>query len=110
VVTAETLAVKVALVAPAATVTDEGTATAVLSLESPTVRPLDPAGALSVTVHESVPEPVIEPVVQAKPLSAPAAAVPVPVSATERFPPGDASVTVPVSAPVVWGVNWTFRL
>jgi hypothetical protein len=68
-VTAETLAVKAALFAPAGTVTDAGTATAPLLLAKLTGRPPASAAAFSVTVQLSVPAPVIDPLVQASPLS-----------------------------------------
>jgi hypothetical protein len=58
--TADTVAVKVALVAPAATVTEAGTVTAVALLASVTTCPLLPAAAPTVTVQESVPTPVID--------------------------------------------------
>lgn len=55
--TAAICAVKLALLDPAATVTDPGTATAALLLASATDCPLLPAAALSVTVQLSVPAP-----------------------------------------------------
>lgn len=58
--TAAAVAVKAALVAPAATVTEEGTVTALLLLERATDRPPLPAAAVSVTVQESVAAPVME--------------------------------------------------
>ena len=54
-VTAAAVAVKVAEVAPAATVTEAGTVTAVLSLESVTVAPPVGAAAVRVTVQPLVP-------------------------------------------------------
>jgi hypothetical protein len=59
VLTAETVAVKLVLVAPAGTVTAAGTATAESLLARFTVKVLLGA-ALSVTVHASVPVPVID--------------------------------------------------
>lgn len=56
--TAVTVAVKVAVVADGATVTDEGTVTERLLLASEIVNPLDGAAWVNVTVHVSVPEPV----------------------------------------------------
>lgn len=53
--TVETVAVKDALVAPDATVTLDGTVTAVLLLDNDTASPLPEAALPSVTVHESVP-------------------------------------------------------
>ena len=66
VVTDDTVAVKLALVAPSATVTEEGTTTAALLLESVTVWPPLAAAALSVAVQLSVPALVIELDVQLK--------------------------------------------
>lgn len=54
------VAVKLALVALAGTVTDPGTATALLLLDRFTTNPLPPAAAVSVSVQVSVPAPVIE--------------------------------------------------
>jgi hypothetical protein len=67
--TADTEAVKVAEVAPAATVNDEGTVTDVLLLDRLTNWPLFPAAVVSVAVHVSVPAPVIDSFVQVRPLS-----------------------------------------
>ena len=64
VVTAETVAVKPMLVAPAGTVADAGTVTALLLLARLTASPPVPAAALSVTVQASVPAPVSEPWLQ----------------------------------------------
>jgi len=54
-VTAETAAVKLAVVAPEATVTEAGTATEVLLLASETAWPPLGAAPLNVTVQASVP-------------------------------------------------------
>jgi hypothetical protein len=64
VLTAETVAVKAAVVEPAATVTEAGTVTALLLLARLTLNPPLGAAALSATVQESVPAPVIEPLAQ----------------------------------------------
>jgi hypothetical protein len=64
VLTDETVAVKLAVVEPAATVTDVGTVTALSLLERLTVRPLLGAAAFNATVQESVPAPVIDPLAQ----------------------------------------------
>lgn len=69
VLTADTLAVKLALVAPAATVTDEGTVTAGLLLVRFTASPPVPAAAVRLTAHASEPAPVSEPLLQVKLLS-----------------------------------------
>jgi hypothetical protein len=104
--------VKLALGAPAATVTGDGTETAVLLLERPTVRPPEPAAAFSDTVQESVPEPVIEPLVQVKPLSTPGPAVPVPVNEIVAFPDEVfvVRVTAPLAEPVAVGSKPTVRV
>ena len=68
VLTGETVAVKLAEVEPAATVTEAGTLTALLLLATLTASPLPIAAVLSVTVQLSVPAPVIEVLVQLKAL------------------------------------------
>jgi hypothetical protein len=67
--TADAVAVKPALVAPPAIVTDVGTFTALLLLATSTVIPLPPAAAVSVTLHASVPAPVSVPVLHVTALS-----------------------------------------
>ena len=67
--TAETVAVKPAVAAPGATVTLAGTATAELLLAKLTVKPPLAAATFSVTVQLSVPAPVIDPLLQLRPLS-----------------------------------------
>jgi hypothetical protein len=64
VVTEETVAVKAAVVEPAATVTEAGTVTDELLLARLTANPPLGAAALSATVQESVPAPVIDPLAQ----------------------------------------------
>jgi hypothetical protein len=61
------VAVKLAVVDPAATVTEAGTVTAELLLVRLTVKPPLAAAALSVTVQPSVPAPVIELLLQLNP-------------------------------------------
>ena len=61
--TAVAVAVKLALAAPAVTVTEVGTVTAELLLDRLTVNPPLGAAALSATVQVSVPAPVIVPLV-----------------------------------------------
>ena len=73
--TGDTLAVKLALLAPAATVTAAGTLTSELLLDSPTENPPLAAGVFRVTVQLSVPDPMIELSVQ---LSAVSPGMPVP--------------------------------
>lgn len=53
--TAPALAVKLALMLPAPTVTDEGTVSAAALLDSVTASPPEPAGLDNVTVHVEVP-------------------------------------------------------
>ena len=64
VLTEETVAVKDAVVEPAATVTEAGTVTDELLLARLTLMPPLGAAALSATVQESVPAPVIDPLTQ----------------------------------------------
>ena len=80
--TAPTLAVNVALLAVAGTVTDAGTVTELVLLASPTVTPPVGAEPESVTVHESDKDPVIEVLPHVRPLTVGASAVPVPLKLT----------------------------
>jgi hypothetical protein len=82
VVTEVMVAEKAALVALAGTVTVAGRVTAGLLLERLTLSPPLPAAALRVTVQASVPDPVIEALVQKSALSVPGSAVPVPLRLT----------------------------
>ena len=77
--TDDTVAVNAALVAFAGTVTLAGTVTAVLLLDRLTTSPPLAADAFSVTVQASVPDPVMEPLLQEMPLNAAGTAVPVPL-------------------------------
>ncbi len=77
--TGEILAVKLALLAPAGTVTEPGTFTSELLLERPTANPPLAAAAFNVTVQLSVPEPVIERLAQVNPLNT---GTPVPLTPT----------------------------
>ena len=86
VVTDDTVAVNPALVALAGTTTVAGTATEALLLVRPTLTPPLPAAELSVTVHVSLPAPVIDALVQDSPLNTPATAVPVPVRPINAVP------------------------
>jgi len=74
VLTEETVAVKLAVVEPAATVTEAGTVTVELLLASLTVNPPQPSALFSFTVQRTVPAPVIEVLLQLSPLSVAAAA------------------------------------
>jgi hypothetical protein len=87
VLTAATVAVNAAVVAPAATVTDAGTVTALLLLDRVTVAPPLGAAAFRVTEQESEPEPVNDAVAQENALSV---ATPVPLRLTAVVAPEDA--------------------
>ena len=82
VATEATVAVNPTLVAFAGTVTVLGTVTAELLLDRLTLSPPLGAAAVSVTVHASVPDPVMTPLLQYSALSAAGAAVPVPLRLT----------------------------
>lgn len=69
VLTDETVAVKLPVVDPAATVTEAGTVTAESLLARLTTKPPLAAAVLNVTVQLSVPAPVIDPLVQLSALS-----------------------------------------
>jgi len=66
-VTLDTVAAKPALVAPEGTDTEGGTVTAPLLLSRLTVKPALGAGAVNVTLQESVPAPIIDEFAQLKP-------------------------------------------
>jgi hypothetical protein len=109
-VTAVAVAVKNAPIPPAGTVTVAGTLNAVLLLDRFTVKPPAGATAVSVTVHASLPAPVIVALWQNRELSVPAAASPVPLRLTSAVPLVGAFVTIvsdPVAAPAVAGSNFT---
>jgi hypothetical protein len=109
-VTEETVAVKLALEAPAATVTEAGTVTAALLLMRPTAKPPLPAAAFRVTVQLSVPAPVIEPLAQLNPLST---GTPVPLRLTTLVVPADESlvkVSAPADAPEAEGSKLTVNV
>jgi hypothetical protein len=74
-----TVAVNPALVALAGMVTAAGTTTAALLLDRFTLNPPAGAAVVSVTVQASVPDPVMAPMLQERPLNAAGGAVPVPV-------------------------------
>ena len=67
--TPDTFAAKLALVAPEGTDTETGTVTALLLLARLTAMPVLGAGALNVTVHVSVPAPIIDEAAQLSPVS-----------------------------------------
>jgi hypothetical protein len=107
VLTDKTVAVKVAVVAPAATVTEAGTVTAELLLARPTANPPLAAATFSVTVQLSVPVLVIDPLVQVNPLNS---GVPDPLRLTTVDVPLDellVKVSEPVSEPAAVGSNCT---
>ena len=108
--TEETVAVKLALVAPAATVTEAGTVTDELLLARLTAKPPVGAAAFRVTVQLSVPAPVIEPLVQ---LSALSIGTPVPLRVTTAEVPLEellVRVSWPVAASAVVGSKCTVRV
>jgi hypothetical protein len=79
--TADTLARKLAVLAPEETVTEEGTVTAVLLLARLTIMPVLAAAELNVTVHLSEPDPVIDALAQLR-LESDAVLAPLPCSLT----------------------------
>lgn len=110
VLTDEMVAVKLALVAPAGTVTDAGTVTAELLLARPTAIPPPAAAAFSVTVQLSVPAVVIDPLLQLNALST---GTPVPLKLTEVEVPEVellVSSSAPVAAPAAVGSNCTLSV
>jgi hypothetical protein len=107
VLTVDTLAVKLALIAPDATVTEAGTVTAVLLLARLTAKPPLGAVAFSVTVQLSAPAPVIDPLEQLSPLST---GTPVPLKPTALEVPEEellVTVSVPAADPAAAGSNCT---
>jgi hypothetical protein len=86
VVTEETVAVNPALLALAGTTTVAGTVTAALLLARATLKPPLPAAVVSVTVHASLPAPVIDALLQDNALNVAGTAVPVPVRLTTAVP------------------------
>ncbi len=107
VLTEETVAVKVAVVEPAATFAVAGTVTALLLLARLTAKPPVGAAAFRVTVQLSVPDPVNDPLVQ---LSALSTGTPVPLRLTTVEVPLEellVNVSEPETAPVVEGSNCT---
>ncbi len=116
-VTADTAALKLAVVALAGTVTVAGNVTAPLSLLRLTLCPPLPAAPLNVTVHASVPAPVIDPVLHDNPLTVIAWVAadffPTPCSLTAAVGLVAellAIVTCPVDVPSVLGLKCTLKL
>jgi hypothetical protein len=115
VVTDETVAVNAALVALAATVTVDGTLTAVLLLDRLTLSPPLGAAALSVTVQASLPDPVMDALLQESALKPTAvAAVPVPLRFTATVGLVQLLLLVivncPVAEPLAVGANRTLSV
>jgi len=108
--TGDTFAVKFALLAPAATVTEAGTFTNALLLERATTNPPLAAAAFSVAVQLSVPDPVNERLVQVSPLNT---GTPVPFTPmTVDLPPAELLVTdsCPLAVPATVGSNTTLNV
>jgi hypothetical protein len=102
------VAEKATLVALAGTVTVAGTVTAALLLERLTLSPPLPAAVLRFTVQASLPDPVIETLVQVSAFSTPGAAALVPVPLRLITPIGFVEellvkVRAPVAVPVAEG-------
>lgn len=103
--TAETVAAKLAVVAPAATDTADGTVTAELLLAKLTAKPPAAAAVFSDTEQLSVPAAVIDPLVQLNPLNT---GTPVPLRLIRVEVPLAAllvRVSCPVAVPAVLGSN-----
>ena len=108
--TAETDALKVALVALDRTLTVEGTVTEELLLARFTVKPPLAAAAFKLTVQASVPAPVSDALVHVRPVSA---GTPVPVRLTVAELPLEellARASEPETAPAAVGSNCTVRV
>jgi hypothetical protein len=102
-----------ALVAFAGTVTVLGTVTAELLLDRFTVNPSPGAASVSVTLHASVPAPVMVPLLQDSALNAASASVPVPLMLITGVPEVEellAIVNCPVAVPTAAGLNCTLKL
>jgi len=119
VLTALTVAVKLALVAPEATVTAVGTVTALSLLAKPTEIPPLPAALLKVTAQLSVAGPVKELLAQLNPLKVGAfkvgtlAAAPVPLRLTVIWPSVAelfVMLSCPLALPTAVGAKITLRL
>lgn len=104
-VTVATFAVKVALVAVAGTVTEEGTITALLLLPRPTLTPPEGAAPDRLTVHKSASDPVIEVLLHETPLTVGITVLPVPLKPTVAVEALLAIVNCPVAVFAVAGAN-----
>lgn len=113
--TEEMVAAKLALLAPAGTVTVAGTATDPLLLDKFTGNPLLAAAPFSATVQLSVAAPVSDELAQFSELSeiVGVASIPVPSRPITMLAPFDALLAIvnwPVAAPAAVGENVTFTL
>jgi hypothetical protein len=104
-VTEATFAVKVALIAPAGTVTRLGTATALALLPRLTLRPPVGAAPDKLTVHESASDPVMEVLLQEIAFTVGATVVPVPLRLTVAVGALLEIVSWPVAELAVVGSN-----
>ena len=112
VVTDVTVALNDVLADAAGTVTEAGTVTALLLLERLTATPPLGAGPVNVTVHASVPAPVIDELLQDTALTVGAVVVPVPLKLTAAVGLVDellVIVSCPDTEPAVVGSNCTVR-
>lgn len=104
--TADALAENCALVAPAGTVTEAGTVTALSLLVRLTARPLLAAAAFNVTVQMSFADPVMDPFTHVSSVSI---GTPVPLKLTDVELPFDALLAIvswPLADPDAEGPNW----
>jgi hypothetical protein len=112
------VAEKLSEFAPAGTVTDAGTVTALLLLDRFTLNPPDGAALVSVTVQASVAAPVSVRLLQERELNATTLLevpplTPFPWSftvATGVDDPADIRLNWPVESATAWGLKWSFRL
>jgi hypothetical protein len=107
VLTEAAVAEKLAVVVPAATVTEAGRVTELLLLARLTVKPPLAAAAFSDTVQASVPAPVMEELAQARLFTT---GTPVPLRVTAAAPLVEellAMFRVPLVVPATVGLNWT---
>jgi hypothetical protein len=108
----ETVALKLALVALAGTVTLAGTATVALLLDRLTLSPLLPAGAFKFTVQASVPAADIDPLLHVRELNVPGAEAPEPLIFTTTLPCDEllAIVRIPVNELTELALNCRFSV
>lgn len=108
--TGDTFTVKLALLEPAATVTEAGTVASELLLERLTTKPPFAAAVFKVAVQLSVPAPAIVPLVQFRALSTGTPVPPRPTTIDVPFEELLLSVSCPVSAPAALGSNCTLSV